>query len=411
MKIQPNNFSFLFVTIAIFALSLDIYSSDNETELSTEERKEILEEFYTEIETLKREYLRIEVVLKRTLAEVSGTNEEISTALPNVFKQNKSSFEYDYSQKSRFKIKKEELINAVAEGRLTIDRLKVRLEKAEKIIVQRKKQIEAEEKKQMNFASQNAIHLEKQRQEYEKYKDLLIKLTSVEEEYKRLYRKLIEEFKIGVFTITLEQKGLSEYPRRGLDDPYCERMDLSDFGIGSIKQKYCTESKEKKINGIQTDIQKLKNEIAEERQRLEERMQANLFELLFILPILILILSSEILRHNLITKIFFVIKQFSNRVKNLFFRVLTFMTDGFNKIKDSFLGVASKDEDFYELLGIDIYANTKEIEEAYNRMVLIYGPIENTSEEAKDKYRKIKTAFNTLRSPIKRYIYDFMRKL
>lgn len=410
MKIQPNKLSFLFVTIAIFVLSLDIYSSDNETELSTEERKEILEGFYTEIETLKREYLRIEADLKKTLAEVSGTSEEISTTLPNVFKQNKSSFEYDYSQKSRFKIKREELIDAVAEGRLTIDRLKVRLEKAEKIIVQRKKQIESEEKKQMYFASQNAIRLEKQRQEYEKYKDLLIKLTAVEEEYKRLYRKLIEEFKIGVFTITLEKKGLSEYTR-GLDDPYCERMDLSDFGIGLPKQKYCTELIEKEINGIQTDIQKLKKEIAEERQRLEERMQANLFELLFVLPILILILSSEILRHNLITKIFFVIKQFSNRVKNLFFRVLTFMTDGFNKIKDSFLGVASKDEDFYELLGIDIDANTKEIEEAYNRMVLIYGPIENTSEEAKDKYRKIKTAFNTLKSPIKRYIYDFMRKL
>ena len=188
-------------------------------------------------------------------------------------------------------------------------------------------------------------------------------------------------------------------------------MDLSDFGIGLPKQKYCTELIEKQINGIQTDIQKLKKEIAEERQRLVERMQANLFELLFVLPVLILILSSEILRHNLITKIFFVIKQFSNRVKNLFFRVLTLMTDGFNKIKDSFLGVASKDEDFYELLGIDIDANTKEIEEAYNRMVLIYGPIENTSEEAKDKYRKIKTAFNTLKSPIKRYIYDFMRKL
>ena len=410
MKIQPNKLSFLFVTIAIFVLSLDIYSSDNETELSTEERKEILKGFYTEIETLKREYLRTEADLKKTLAEVSGTSEEISTTLPNVFKQNKSSFEYDYSQKSRFKIKREELIDAVAEGRLTIDRLKVRLEKAEKIIVQRKKQIESEEKKQMYFESQNAIRLEKQRQEYEKYKDLLIKLTAVEEEYKRLYRKLIEEFKIGVFTITLEKKGLSEYQER-LDDPYCGRMDLSDFGIGLSKQKYCTELIEKKINGIQTDIQKLKNEIAEERQRLEERMQANLFELLFILPILILILSREILRHNLITKIFFVIKQFSNRVKNLFFRVLTFMTDGFNKIKDSFLGVASKDEDFYELLGIDIDANTKEIEEAYNRMVLIYGPIENTSEEAKDKYRKIKTAFNTLKSPIKRYIYDFMRKL
>ena len=407
MKIQPNKFSFLFVTIAIFVLSLDIYSSDNETELSTEERKEILEGFYTEIETLKREYLRIEADLKKTLAEVSGTSEEISTTLPNVFKQNKSSFEYDYSQKSRFKFKREELIYAVAEGRLTIDRLKVRLEKAEKIIVQRKKQIESEEKKQMYFASQNAIHLEKQRQEYEKYKDLLIKLTAVEEEYKRLY-KLIEEFKIGVFTRTLEKKGLSEYSR---DIRYCERMDLSDFGIGLSDQKFCTELIEKKINGIQTDIQKLKNEIAEERQRLEERIQANLFELLFILPILILILSSEILRHNLITKIFFVIKQFSNRVKNLFIRVLTFMTDGFNKIKDSFLGVASKDEDFYELLGIDIDANTKEIEEAYNRMVLIYGPIENTSEESKDKYRKIKTAFNTLKSPIKRYIYDFMRKL
>lgn len=407
MKIQPNKFSFLFVTISIFVLSLDIYSSDNETELSTEERKEILEGFYTEIETLKREYLRIEADLKKTLAEVSGTSEEISTTLPNVFKQNKSSFEYDYSQKSRFKFKREELIDAVAEGRLTIDRLKVRLEKAEKIIVQRKKQIESEEKKQMYFASQNAIHLEKQRQEYEKYKDLLIKLTAVEEEYKRLY-KLIEEFKIGVFTRTLEKKGLSEYSR---DIRYCERMDLSDFGIGLSDQKFCTELIEKKINGIQTDIQRLKNEIAEERQRLEERMQANLFELLFVLPILILILSSEILRHNLITKIFFVIKQFSNRVKNLFIRVLTFMTDGFNKIKDSFLGVASKDEDFYKLLGIDIDANTKEIEEAYNRMVLIYGPIENTSEEAKDKYRKIKMAFNTLKSPIKRYIYDFMRKL
>ena len=407
MKIQPNKFSFLFVTISIFVLSLDIYSSDNETELSTEERKEILEGFYTEIETLKREYLRIEADLKKTLAEVSGTSEEISTTLPNVFKQNKSSFEYDYSQKSRFKFKREELIDAVAEGRLTIDRLKVRLEKAEKIIVQRKKQIESEEKKQMYFASQNAIHLEKQRQEYEKYKDLLIKLTAVEEEYKRLY-KLIEEFKIGVFTRTLEKKGLSEYSR---DIRYCERMDLSDFGIGLSDQKFCTELIEKKINGIQTDIQRLKNEIAEERQRLEERMQANLFELLFVLPILILILSSEILRHNLITKIFFVINQFSNRVKNLFIRVLTFMTDGFNKIKDSFLGVASKDEDFYKLLGIDIDANTKEIEEAYNRMVLIYGPIENTSEEAKDKYRKIKMAFNTLKSPIKRYIYDFMRKL
>lgn len=407
MKIQPNKFSFLFVTISIFVLSLDIYSSDNETELSTEERKEILEGFYTEIETLKREYLRIEADLKKTLAEVSGTSEEISTTLPNVFKQNKSSFEYDYSQKSRFKFKREELIDAVAEGRLTIDRLKVRLEKAEKIIVQRKKQIESEEKKQMYFASQNAIHLEKQRQEYEKYKDLLIKLTAVEEEYKRLY-KLIEEFKIGVFTRTLEKKGLSEYSR---DIRYCERMDLSDFGIGLSDQKFCTELIEKKINGIQADIQRLKNEIAEERQRLEERMQANLFELLFVLPILILILSSEILRHNLITKIFFVINQFSNRVKNLFIRVLTFMTDGFNKIKDSFLGVASKDEDFYKLLGIDIDANTKEIEEAYNRMVLIYGPIENTSEEAKDKYRKIKMAFNTLKSPIKRYIYDFMRKL
>ena len=75
MKIQLNKFSFLFVSIVIFALSFDIYSSDNETELSIEERKEILEGFYTEIETLKREYLRIEVVLKRALAEVSGTSE------------------------------------------------------------------------------------------------------------------------------------------------------------------------------------------------------------------------------------------------------------------------------------------------------------------------------------------------
>ena len=186
MKIQLNKFSFLFVTIVIFALSFDIYSSENETELSIEERKEILEGFYTEIETLKREYLRIEADLKKTLAEVSGTSEEISTTLPNVFKQNKSSFEYDYSQKSRFKIKREELIDAVAEGRLTINRLKVRLEKAEKILDQRKKQ-----------AAQEAIRLEKQKQEYEKnaeserkkqkyVKELLTNLTAVEDEYKGL---------------------------------------------------------------------------------------------------------------------------------------------------------------------------------------------------------------------------------
>ena len=400
MKIQPNKFSFLFVTIAIFVLSLDIYSSDNETELSTEERKEILEGFYTEIETLKREYLRIEADLKKTLAEVSGTSEEISTTLPNVFKQNKSSFEYDYSQKSRFKIKKEELINAVAEGRLAIDRLKVRLEKAEKILDQRKEQ-----------ATQEAIRLEKQKQENEKnaeskrkkqkyVKELLVNLTDVEDEYKSLFRKTNEDLGVNSFLLNNTQ-----YSR-----PKTLKICEINLSLPSSLEN-CPKEIENQIDKIRTNIQRLKNEVAEERQRLEERKQANLFELLFILPILILILSSEILRHNLITKIFFVIKQFSNRVKNLFFRVLTFMTDGFNKIKDSFLGVASKDEDFYELLGIDIDANTKEIEEAYNRMVLIYGPIENTSEEAKDKYRKIKMAFNTLKSPIKRYIYDFMRKL
>lgn len=400
MKIQLNKFSFLFVSIVIFALSFDIYSSDNETELSIEERKEILEGFYTEIETLKREYLRIEVVLKRALAEVSGTSEEISTTLPNVFKQNKSSFEYDYSQKSRFKIKREELIDAVAEGRLTINRLKVRLEKAEKILDQRKKQ-----------AAQEAIRLEKQKQEYEKnaeserkkqkyVKELLTNLTAVEDEYKDLFRK------------TNEDLGVNGLPLTNIQYSRPKTLKLCEINLSSPSAtESCSKEIDKQIDKIRTDIQRLKNKITEEKQRSEERMQANLFELLFVLPILILILSSEILRHNLITKIFFVIKQFSNHVKNLFFRVLTFMTDGFNKIKDSFLGVASKDEDYYELLGIDIDANAKEIEEAYNRMVLIYGPIENTSEEAKDKYRKIKMAFNTLRSPIKRYIYDFMRKL
>ncbi len=400
MKIQLNKFSFLFVSIVIFALSFDIYSSDNETELSIEERKEILEGFYTEIETLKREYLRIEVVLKRALAEVSGTSEEISTTLPNVFKQNKSSFEYDYSQKSRFKIKREELIDAVAEGRLTINRLKVRLEKAEKILDQRKKQ-----------AAQEAIRLEKQKQEYEKnaeserkkqkyVKELLTNLTAVEDEYKDLFRK------------TNEDLGVNGLPLTNIQYSRPKTLKLCEINLSwPSAAESCSKEIDKQIDKIRTDIQRLKNKITEEKQRSEERMQANLFELLFVLPILILILSSEILRHNLITKIFFVIKQFSNHVKNLFFRVLTFMTDGFNKIKDSFLGVASKDEDYYELLGIDIDANAKEIEEAYNRMVLIYGPIENTSEEAKDKYRKIKMAFNTLRSPIKRYIYDFMRKL
>ena len=400
MKIQLNKFSFLFVSIVIFALSFDIYSSDNETELSIEERKEILEGFYTEIETLKREYLRIEVVLKRALAEVSGTSEEISTTLPNVFKQNKSSFEYDYSQKSRFKIKREELIDAVAEGRLTINRLKVRLEKAEKILDQRKKQ-----------AAQEAIRLEKQKQEYEKnaeserkkqkyVKELLTNLTAVEDEYKDLFRKTNEDLGVNGLPLTNIQ-----YSR-----PKTLKLCEINLSLPSAAES-CSKEIDKQIDKIRTDIQRLKNKITEEKQRSEERMQANLFELLFVLPILILILSSEILRHNLITKIFFVIKQFSNHVKNLFFRVLTFMTDGFNKIKDSFLGVVSKDEDYYELLGIDIDSNAKEIEEAYNRMVLIYGPIENTSEEAKDKYRKIKMAFNTLRSPIKRYIYDFMRKL
>ena len=83
----------------------------------------------------------------------------------------------------------------------------------------------------------------------------------------------------------------------------------------------------------------------------------------------------------------------------------------FKKIKDSFLGNTSEEEDFYELLGVNVDANEKEIEIAFNSMVSIYNSIENTTLETEKKIRKIKKAYNTLRNPIKRYIYDLIRKL
>lgn len=64
-------------------------------------------------------------------------------------------------------------------------------------------------------------------------------------------------------------------------------------------------------------------------------------------------------------------------------------------------------KDFYEILNIDKDASPKEIKKAYRKLAKKYHPdINKTDPHAKEKFIKIKDAYETLIDPKKRKIYD-----
>ena len=67
-------------------------------------------------------------------------------------------------------------------------------------------------------------------------------------------------------------------------------------------------------------------------------------------------------------------------------------------------------KNYYELLGIDKDSSEEDIKIAYRRLAKKYHPdLNKTDPNAKDKFIKIKEAYDTLIDPIKRKVYDQLK--
>lgn len=63
--------------------------------------------------------------------------------------------------------------------------------------------------------------------------------------------------------------------------------------------------------------------------------------------------------------------------------------------------------DYYDLLGIDRTANTEVIKKAYRKLALQYHPDRNNgSKEAEERFKEVTQAYEVLRDPEKRGVYD-----
>jgi len=62
--------------------------------------------------------------------------------------------------------------------------------------------------------------------------------------------------------------------------------------------------------------------------------------------------------------------------------------------------------DFYTLLGVPLTASDAEIKHSFREKAKIYHPDINTSPEAGDNFRLIYIAYETLKDPFKRKLYD-----
>ncbi|GEA52153.1 molecular chaperone DnaJ [Vibrio inusitatus NBRC 102082] len=62
--------------------------------------------------------------------------------------------------------------------------------------------------------------------------------------------------------------------------------------------------------------------------------------------------------------------------------------------------------DYYNVLGVSKVASEKEIKKAYKRLAMKYHPDKNSSDEAEDKFKQIKEAYEVLTDKEKRQQYD-----
>jgi len=62
--------------------------------------------------------------------------------------------------------------------------------------------------------------------------------------------------------------------------------------------------------------------------------------------------------------------------------------------------------DYYERLGVTRDADTGEIKKAYRRLAMDYHPDRNDSADADERFREVTEAYEILRDPEKRALYD-----
>lgn len=62
--------------------------------------------------------------------------------------------------------------------------------------------------------------------------------------------------------------------------------------------------------------------------------------------------------------------------------------------------------DYYEILGVERSASDDDLKKAYRRLAMKYHPDRNPDEEAQDKFKEAKEAYEVLKDPSKRAMYD-----